>query len=321
MSADGGIHKPFRGTDPGCRRIPTYRMRSGDNAIKTAAVTGTSGFVGRCLGQALEGNSVRVRRLGRREQPGVCTIDYKDQKSLTTALDGVDIVYHVAGLINGSTASLVEANLTTTRAMVEAAARVGSARFVLISSAAASTERGEYGRIKKEAEEALCASGLPYVIFRPTLIYGPGDHKNVASMARVVRFSPVVPVLGGGGFEIQPIHIDDVLSVLLQCMNREIRESIYNLSGPEQISMLDMLHLLAKSMGRTRLFVPVPLKPVQVALRAYHRVIPWTRLPVKQIAELNKHRAFDISLTRRDFDFDPIRFAEGIRRTVQSEGW
>lgn len=262
-----------------------------------------------------------LRRLSTRAGAGLHTVNYEDVDSLMRALEGVDVVCHVAGRINGSTAELVAANLASTEAMIQAAGAVGLKRFVFVSSVAAAMGKGAYGRIKKQAEDLLPNSDLPSVILRPTLIYGPGDDKNVATMARTVRLSPVVPVLGGGGFKVQPVHVDDVVSVLIQSFEKPLPESIYNVCGPEQISLREMLVLIAGAMRRRRLFVPIPLGPVQKALLMYQKVCPRTRLPVKQVAELDQHEAFDISATRRDFDFDPIPFAEGIARTAAAERW
>ncbi len=253
--------------------------------------------------------------------PGLHTVQFDDADSLVRALEGVDVICHVAGRVNGSTAELVDANVTSTEAMIQAAGVVGLKRFVLVSSAAAAMRKGTYGQLKKQAEELLLGSDLPSMILRPTLIYGPGDTTNVAMMARTVCLSPVVPVLGGGAFKVQPVFIDDVVSVLIQSFEKPLPESIYNVCGPEQISLRQMLVLIAGAMRRRRLFVPIPLGPVQRALKTYQRVCPRTRLPVKQVAELDKHEAFDISMTRRDFDFDPISFAEGIARTAAAERW
>ncbi len=290
-------------------------------SVTTIAVTGATGFVGRSLCGAIEARGMCVRRLSTQAGPSLRTVKYVDVDALVRALEGVDVVCHVAGRVNGSTAELVDGNITSTEAMIAAAGVMGLKRFVLVSSAAAAMRKGIYGQLKKQAEDLLLDSGLPSVILRPTLIYGPGDTKNVAIMARTVRLSPVVPVLGGGAFKIQPVFINDVVSVLIQSFEKPLPESIYNVCGPEQISLREMLRQIAWAMRRRRLFVPIPLGPVRKALLAYQKMCPRTRLPVKQVAELDKHEAFDISMTRRDFDFDPIIFAEGIARTATAERW
>ena len=294
-------------------------MSSKQNRVeqKTVAVSGASGFLGASLCRELDRIGFQVLPLSRTGSP---PIDYSDLAGLEKRLAEIQVLVHTAGLTNGSRDALIDANLTTTKNLVETVQHVSVERFILISSAAAVFMKGEYGKIKREAENCLQDSGVDHVIFRPTLIYGPGDNKNVATMARLARISPIIPLLGGGHFKVQPIYIDDVVSVIIQSIRQAPRESIYNLSGPEQVSVKEMMQHIVTFTGRKCFFVPVPLKPAQIAVRFYHHLVPMTRLPVKQILELDKHERFDISATRRDFDFAPIPFDEGLRKTVEKEG-
>ena len=239
-------------------------------------------------------------------------VDYADRRSVERAMPSGAVILHVAGQTNGTESALQEANVETTRVLLSVAHEKGAQRFVFVSSAAAHLARGPYGRSKRAAEDLVRQSGLPHVIFRPTLIYGPGDSKNVAMMARVIRRCPIVPVLGGGGFRIQPVHVDDVVSALEQAVTKPAASGVYTLAGPEQITLAEMLHLIAARLGVRRLFVPVPLAPVQAAVRVIAALAPWTRLPVKQILDLDHHSAFDISAAQRDFDFHPISFRKGL---------
>jgi len=240
--------------------------------------------------------------------------------SYARALDGAEVVVLAAGRINGSLADLEEANVRSIESMVAACERVGVRRIVHVSSAAAHSVHGDYGRTKRRGEELVRSAAVPErAIFRPTLIYGTGDTKNLASIRAVVERSPVVPLIGGGRFEVQPVHVDDAVSVLVQATTAAVREPQYNVAGPAQVTLRRMLELVCAELGVKRLFLPVPLAPIQILVRGYQALVPGTRLPVKQVLELDKHEAFDIAATRRDFDFDPVPFAEGLRRTFADE--
>lgn len=283
-------------------------------------VTGASGFLARRAVDRLLAAGHEVVALVRREpverladtRLTYCLVDYADRRTLEAAVPNAAVILHLAGKVNGSERDLWEANVETTRALVGVGQEKGARRFVYVSSAAAHLARGPYGQSKREAEDLVRASGLPHVILRPTLIYGPGDTRNVALMARVVRRLPVVPVLGGGGFKIQPVHVDDVVGVLEEAAVKSGASGTYTVAGPEQITLLDMLRLIAERLRVRRLFVPIPLKPLQAAVRLYAALNPRTRLPVKQILDLDHHSAFDISAAQRDFDFQPISFREGL---------
>lgn len=284
--------------------------------MKAVAVTGASGFLGGHLCEKIEQKGWNLLRLSKSAREGFHKVDYSDPNQLVSALKGIDVLYHLAGLINGSREELIEANLTTTKNLIEAAQKTNLKLFVFVSSAAAAMLKGDYGKLKREAEKQLQSSGIKYLIFRPTMIYGSGDTKNIATMAKVIRRSPFIPILGGGNFKIQPVFVDDVTNVLIQAAECTITNNVYNICGAEQISFRDMFELLAQKMNRKRIFISIPLKPVQKILGIYQNIFPQTRLPVKQVMELDKHEKFDISLTKRDFDFSPIPFVEGLYRMV-----
>lgn len=282
---------------------------------------GSTGFLGRHLARAFSKAGIDVRRIGRRVGPDVDRVDDGSAESLVRAMDGAQVVIHAAGRINGTLAELEDSNVRATERVIAACEKVGARRIVHVSSAAAHSMHGDYGRTKRRGEEIVAASSVPErAVFRPTLVYGPGDTKNLASIRVVIARSPVVPLLGGGVFEVQPVHVNDAVSVLVQASLVTVREPHYNVAGPEQISLRRMLELLCAELRVTRVFLPVPLRPVQAAVRFYQALFPRTRLPVKQVLELDKHEPFDITLTRRDFAFDPVPFAEGLRRTFADGG-
>jgi len=284
------------------------------------AVTGASGFLGKAICERMAADGLSVVKLSRTKRTGFNRVDYSDPDSLERVMGDVDVICHAAGLINGTLDELTAANITTTRNLIETAKRVRVKRFVLISSAAAAMLKGEYGRIKKQAEDLLIASVVNHLIFRPTLIYGVKDTKNIATMINTVRKTPVIPVLGGGRFKVQPIYIDDAVSVIVQAVKGRGDMRIYNLSGPEQISLRQMLVLICRAMNKRRLFVPVPLKPVQSLLTLYQVLFPFTKLPVKQVMELDKHEKFSNRQTILDFDFSPASFSTGLEIMVRKGG-
>lgn len=291
------------------------------------AVTGATGFLGFHLLRALEKRGKPVRCLVRKASPRlfrlkavsseIREVDFQNPEELRQAIRGCDTVIHSLGLINGTEEALRQANIDCTRAMVAASRAEGVGRFIFVSSVAAIRRHGLYGETKFQAEEIVRPSGLPYIIFRPAYIYGAGDENSTGLMIRTLKSSPVIPLLGGGSFCLQPVYVDDVVSLLVQAVERPIPNKIYNVAGPRQVSLKEMLSLLARGLKLKRFFVPIPLKPVQAVLRVYIQIFKNTRLPAKQILELDRHEAFDISQTARDFIFNPVEFREGVTKMFQ----
>ena len=283
------------------------------------AVTGATGFLGRHMIRALSERNLPSVALVRKgtlpvgiRQEGYRLVDFRNVDELAKSLEGVHQVLHLAGRVNGPIEELQESNVSLMRRLVEAAKRARVTRIVFLSSVAAQTKKGPYGIAKWESEEILRSSGIPYVIFRAALIYGAGDTKNLALMEKMLKVLPVLPLLGGGRFMIQPVYVEDVVPVVVRALEGDRKNRIYHLAGPEQISLKEMIDLLAARLGKKPLLIPVPLKPVQVLTRFWSFLFPGTRLPVKQILELDQHGAFEIEEARSEMGFSPRTFQEGM---------
>ncbi len=293
------------------------------------AVTGASGFVGFHLVRALKRRGLKFRCLVRAHSPrlnrlreihsDIIEVDFEDAGSITQAVHGCDTVIHCLGLINGSEQDLQKANVEYTKKVIEAARHEKIRKFIHVSSVAAILRHGPYGETKFEGEKIVLDSGIPYLAFRPAFIYGEGDGQHTGLILQILKKLPVIPLLGGGSFRLQPVYIDDVTAVLMQAIDSSLINRTFILAGREQIPLREMLQLLAEALGLKRFFLPIPLKPVQAILRFYAQIFKNTRLPIKPVLELDKHRAFDISETSQCFDFAPISFREGVRRMFRKE--
>ncbi len=203
-----------------------------------ALVTGATGFVGSHLAEALRRRGDEVTALARSaskaaalEPLGVRVVpgDLHDRAALQRAVEGQDVVYHVAGVVAArGEADFLAANRDGTRHVVEAAERAGVGRLVLVSSMAAAgpTVRGHplrgdepprpvtaYGRSKLAAEDVVTASRLPWTIVRPPMVYGPRD-QEVLKVFRLARLG-LAPVLGDGTQELSAVHGADLAEALV----------------------------------------------------------------------------------------------------------
>ena len=282
------------------------------------ALTGGSGFVGREIARQLKLSGFNMIQLIRESSRSLnygeyeyCRVNYNNLQAIKASLVGCDAILHCAGRTSGSDKLLKEANITLTKHIIEALPE-SVKRIVYISSAAAGMNKGYYGESKREAEFLLIGSGRDTIIFRPTLIYGPGDTKNVQVMINWIKKSPFVPVFGGGGFMFQPVHVEDVASVATAALTSSKTNTIYNVCGPQQIPLRTMLEELKVRTGSNAILVPVPLKPVQKILKLWSMIWPATKLPVKQVLELDKHVVINCQSTLDDLSFSPRKFQDGL---------
>ncbi len=182
------------------------------------AITGATGFVGaRFLDSAIAGGH-QVRALTRRPQPprdGVTWLDGALDRpaSLAALVRGADAVIHVAGVVNARDAAGFEAgNVLGTGAVLAAAEKARTARFVHVSSLAAREPKlSLYGASKARAEALVTASPLATAIVRPPAIYGPGDRELLEMFKMAVRGLVLLPPPG----RLSLLHVDDLAHLLL----------------------------------------------------------------------------------------------------------
>jgi len=251
-------------------------------------VTGASGFIGQPLVRRLLELGHRVRALVRPDtaEPapaGAESVrgDMRDAAALDGAARGMEAIVHLAcatGIADERIARAV--NVEGTRALLDAARRHRVGRFVFISTISAMRRRlGPYGRTKREGERLVADSGLPWVTLRPSLVYGPGDAGLFARLSSHLRTLPVVPVIGDGSIEIDPIHVDDVCAVIVQCLERaDVLGRTYDLPGPERVTFNDFLARLSRLLGVRKPVVHIPAGPALALASALGAI--WKRPPV-----------------------------------------
>jgi NADH dehydrogenase len=187
------------------------------------AVAGGTGLVGGAIARELVTRGHRVVVLTRRPHrddrtPAIESraADVTKPDSLGAALADVDTIVISLAFHNspieaprrGQTFEIVDA--AGTEALVAAARSAGVRRIVYMSGAGAAPDAERHWfRAKWRAEEAVRNSGLTYTIFRPSWIYGPGDH----SLNRFIGFSrwlPFIPQIGNGRQRLAPVFVGDI---------------------------------------------------------------------------------------------------------------
>ena len=184
-------------------------------------VTGGYGFVGPKIVHALRARDHDVRALVRDRgkaktlESWGCELvdgDVTEPESIRRAAEGVECVVHLVAMIKGSPEEFERVMAQGTRDLIAAAEAAGARRFVLMSALGTSEENRElvpYYRAKWDMEQAVQASALEHVIFRPSFVFG-SDGGVLPMFVRQVRWSPVTPVVGPGEGRLQPIWVDDV---------------------------------------------------------------------------------------------------------------
>lgn len=247
-----------------------------------ALVTGGTGFVGSHLLNTLlrRGDQVRalVRSPAKGAALGLAGVEWvsgalDDPGVLQRAAHGVDVVYHVAGLVAArSESEFFDVNAEGTRRLLEAATRAGGPRFVLVSSLAAGGPTvpgrpltGEeppdpvtaYGRSKLAAEAIVRAGSLPWTIIRPPAVYGPRD-REMFRLFRSARFG-IAPVFGAGNQELSLIYGPDLAEAIASVGATEVTAGrIYYAAHPEQLTAEALVRAIGTAMGKRVRILRIP---------------------------------------------------------------
>jgi uncharacterized protein YbjT (DUF2867 family) len=238
-------------------------------------LTGATGTIGSALLRRLttEPRPVRClvrdpRRLGeQRVRVQIALGDLADPASFRNALRGVDTVVHLAASIRDQPrASIEELNAVATLRLVRAAERAGARRFLFFSAMGATHHsRTRFFRAKALAEGAVERADLESTVFRPSIVYSPGD----PWLTLLERFSylPAMPVSGSGDALFQPIWAEDVADCVLAVLSNGGARSGVELAGPETLSYDDIVRTVLRASGRRRRLLHLPLPAVRASLR------------------------------------------------------
>lgn len=272
-------------------------------------VTGATGYTGRFLVRRLVAEGERLRCLVRPssdrselEELGVEAVigDLEEVEKVRDAFVGVRLIFHLAHIRYART--VVEcADSTLERAVLVSSLR----RFSRVPST--SVEEVVAG------EECAADSNLPGVILRPSMIYGPGNDRNISRMATFLRRCRWFPVFGSGMALQQPVYVEDVVDGILAAANRPcVVGSSYALAGADALTYDQMIDLVGEAVGVNPVKVHIPVKLVLWGGWLSKGVGIRTGIEREQILRLQEDKAHSIEATRVALDYRPLSFAEGL---------
>jgi nucleoside-diphosphate-sugar epimerase len=324
--------------------------------VRSAAVTGSHGFIGSHLVETLVAQGIRVRRLVRaestRELPAISggaieqvVVDYDDARTLRRqgVLDDADYVFHVAGVTKGVSQREFDAGnvVPTKRLLSVLSTHPGKLeRFVFVSSQAAAGPASaldaprdesqpdepieEYGRSKLEAERVITSHGenVPFTIVRPSAVYGPRDRDFLTIFKQAVRGVGLYPASRDRYLSV--IHVRDVVrGIIAAATSGQSLGRTYFLTAEPPVSWRDVYAAVAEAIGKPISEINIP-QPLVDAAGLLGDVAAWVTgsagLVTRQKIALSKAEYWVCSgaAAARDFGFRPgIGLREGMRETYR----
>lgn len=261
----------------------------------TIFVTGATGFIGRALLDAIEGEfrySVRNRKhVTCKEQFFIDSID--EDTNWSGAFDGCQSVIHLAGAAHSkhSAEEFVKVNVDGTRHLAYQAAKQGVKRFVFVSSigvnggctfdkpfsnVSLANPHNAYTKSKLEAELALREisneTGIEVVIVRPTLVYGPLAPGNFGSLSRLINKFSILP-FGLANNKRDFIAVQNLADLLLICAtNPNAAGHTFLASDGETVSIKAFTNAIAKAFNKPLVQLPIPVSLIYTISRIFGKL-------------------------------------------------
>lgn len=225
--------------------------------MTTILLTGGTGTLGRHVTPLLVDAGFKIRMLSRNAHESTdgiefVTGDLVQGRGIEAAVDGADIILHLAGGPKGDDAA--------TQHLVDAAAKAGVRHIVYIGVVGADKLPIGYFKAKFAAEQAIIESGVPFTILRAAQF-----HDLALKTARGMAKSPIVPAPGAVLW--QPVDAREVAARLVELTRDAPAGRVPDLVGPTVYPMAELVRDYLKAEGKRRLFLPVPV-PGKVG-RAY----------------------------------------------------
>lgn len=240
----------------------------------------------------------------------ICSGSLQDIDYLSQSFAGIDTIIHVAGI-------------QYSREIVKAAAACRVRRIILVHTT------GVYSNFKSASEEykhidndviRICQSNnLIFTICRPTMIYGNIYDNNMIKFIKLVDRLPIMPIINGAKYELQPVHYTDLgeayFKILLNEDNTANKE--FNLSGGSPISLGTVLTIIGEHLGKRVHFINCPF-PIAYAGAWVLYCLTFRKKDFREkVQRLCETRTFAFVDAANAFGYNPIGFKEGIAAEIQ----
>jgi nucleoside-diphosphate-sugar epimerase len=319
-------------------------------AAEKVLITGATGFLGTSLARRLISDGFRVHVLARSERKArplhelgaeVVLGDVTDPTAVSAAIDGAVTVWHLAGrlLVPGVSAGEYErTHVEGTKTVLACCKRAERLeRLVHCSTTGVLGATGDrpadenapmnptnvYEATKARAEQAVwdaARQGLPVVVVRPGLVYGPGDLHLLGFFRAVLRrrFRPV----GRRTVRLHPVYVDDLTDALVRCSEHPAAlGECFHIAGAEPVALDELAETIAQAGGTKLPPGHIPLTAARAVAMVgdllpanVRRCAPLTR---SRLDFLTHSRVYDVTKARHLLDFAaPTDLPTGVRRTV-----
>jgi len=295
-----------------------------DRNYKQACVFGGTGFLGTQVVRELAkaGYVVKVatrvperayflKPCGHVGQVVSVAVDYDDSASIQRAVEGCTCVINLIGILfEKGRSKFQKAHVDIPEKIAKACTIEGVSRYVHVSALGVDQFKSKYGKSKLAGEQAVFQSFQNATILRSCVAFGEGD-SFFNMFAKLSRFLPFLPLIGGGKTKFQPVYVGDVADAVMQAIilpavgDQSPLGKIYELGGPDILTFKEIYHRLFKETGRSRGFIVLPYGIAKIQ-GVFLSFLPQPPITPDQVESLKTDNIVgDASLTLADLGLNP----------------
>ena len=209
-------------------------------------------------------------------------------------------------------------NVQATRNLLDSVAGNPGCYLLHVSSSVVNSVADDYYTRSKAAQEQLVREAPhPWLVLRPTLMFGWFDRKHFGWLSRFMRRVPVFPVPGDGNYLRQPLFAGDFCRILLACMEQRQSGECLNISGKEKVAYIDIIRQIKSAVGSRAWLVKIPVSLFRSLLAVYalfDRNPPFT---TTQLQALVIDELFEDTDWESRFKLSATPLAEALKITFQ----
>jgi NADH dehydrogenase len=266
-------------------------------------LTGSTGFVGKEILRLLQREGYIVVALVRdidkaEEMENVIYVkgDILKPESYEDYLKECNAVIHLVGIIREDRKKRVtfdKLHYEATKNIVDLAYKYSIKRFIHMSANGTREDAvSDYHKTKFMAEEYLKIKGLNYTIFRPSVIYGPGDI-FINMLNGLMKMTPLFSYFGDGGYKMQPVSVYEVAELFVNALKEDASiGKTYSVCGKDIYTYKEILKMINRVTGRKVLLFPIPEFIIRIMVKLFGKTT-WFPITTDQFIMLTEGNICD----------------------------
>ena len=272
----------------------------------------------------IDKNDKNLRLLQKRHPNLHCYLfDLSKKGAWKSFFKDAKIVVMLQAQIGGKNLSeFIDNNVRSTKNIIEVMKFYKSGRLIHISSSVInSIAKDFYSNTKREQEKIVVKEFKKNVILRPTLMFGKYENKHLGWLFKFMKITPIFPIPGDGKFKRQPLYVKDFCKIILACIYNEKIKGIYNISGLEFISYIEIINQIRDTTNTKVFILKIPFRLFKSLLyiwQAFDKDPPFT---VQQLEALVADDKFDIIDWPKIFNIKATLFRAAILETFSNPNY